>query len=175
MEPITISLLLIAAFSGAAASKGTSKVREFLNDGEKIDCKCPRCADGGPHVFACIDRSVVGGAFIGVVLGAAGGAVAGVLARRIFRCRSCSVAMYDEGQRPTWNADEAIAAFVQYPKLKAVTEDLQGLVARNQAVAARHAAAIADLEHRLQRAEGDKVALERDLRRLVDRMRLEAA
>lgn len=158
---------LIGAVSGAAASKGTSKVREFLNDGESIERKCPDCAFKGPHPFVTIDRSWATGATIGLLTGGVGGVVSGAIAKKIFYCERCNGEFYETGEKPTWNADKALEAFVNYPELKEAYDKLESLLARNQHIARKHQNEIIELERKLRITNSDKRRLTQQVQNLV--------
>lgn len=102
-----------------------------------------------------------------MLTGAIGGTVAGTFAKRVFSCGKCGAAMYANGERPGWNADQAIDAFVRYPKLKAACEELQVLLARDQELARKHAEQIKALEVDLESAASDKLELERRVRAMI--------
>ena len=126
-------IILGAAALGAGAAKGTAAIRRRINVETTVEVGCPACGSGGPHQFVFINRSWAGGAVVGVLAGGVGGAISGMGARRVFRCRSCGVAMYKNGKRPGWNADQAIEMFFRYPRLRDAYHDLQTLISRSQA------------------------------------------
>lgn len=173
--PLLVIMALSGAGAGAAVSKGTAAIRGWLNKGEKVQTPCRRCGNEGPHEFVAIDRSWVGGATIGILVGGIGGAVAGAVAKRIFRCSLCSAAMYESGERPGWNADDAIKAFLQYPTLREASEELQDAIARNQEVAKRHQEQIIKLEGDLRAQQTDKAELEQQIRALTAQIKRERA
>lgn len=174
-----IELLIFMAWGaigGTAAAKGVSEVRKWINEGSTINICCRKCRDNGPHPFIMIDRSWASGAALGVLGGGFFGLIAGVTARRIFYCRKCRAAMYDDGQRPSgWNADEAIKAFLNYPSLKEAVEEFQGLVECNQKIAMKHTNEINLLFKMLQDVEFDKIELEKRIRTLMKVIHREAA
>lgn len=169
-----IAVLALGAAGAAAAAKGAASVRRWMNKGETIRVPCRRCSSEGPHEFVTIDRSWAGAVAIGMLVGGFGGAVAGAVARRIFGCKSCGAAMYEDGAHPGWNADEAIQAFFTYPSLKEACETLQELVARNQTVAKKHSTEIERLEQDLQSVKSDKAELERRVRALIEQLQRES-
>lgn len=170
MLPV-LGLIILSAASGSAATKGTAKIREFMNEGEKVRCPCPGCKWQGPHVFHKIDVSWSASIAGGFAWGAIGGTAKGVFADRLFICARCGTTMTEDGSPPSWNSDEALKVLVTYPSLKQAIQDLQGLVARNQTIVQQYAERIKDLERRLNDMKSDKVALENDIRLLSAQIR----
>ena len=86
--------------------------------------------------------------------------------------------MYKNGDRLGWNADHAIRMFIKYPDLKEANEQLQSMVARNQAVAKKHAERITQLERELRstkESSAQKVAeLVRRIRALTEQIKRES-
>lgn len=166
-----VPVLILGAMGGAAAGKGTAKIREMWNKGETVSVACPRCGNHGPHEFAIIDRSWGASATLGAATGAIGGTVGGFLAKRIFRCRGCNRSMYEDGSRPSWNADAALKMFVKYPELQAQWEELQSMVARDQELLKKYRRRIDKLEKQLTDERADKAKLKRMLDALLKDMK----
>ena len=165
----------IAAAAGIAASKGTTKVREYINDGEICNVECPYCSNGGPHKFAIIDRSYAAGAGIGILAGGVGGAIGGAIAKKIFKCNLCGRAIYENGEKPGWNADKAISAFFKYKPLENAYDELQHLIARNQTITQKHTNEIIELRKELEKEKSNKKELEKKIRIIIEKMKSEGA
>lgn len=170
-----IAGLAIATAAGAATAKGTSKAREYFNDGETVRCKCPRCENRGPHKFSRIDRSAAAGATLGFLAGPLAGAAGGVLAKRVFKCRRCGGELYENGKKPTWNAGKAIDAFIHYPALQEDAEELRRVIAMHRTVAQKRAAKIERLERDLADSKADQERLRKRIRALIRVIKREAA
>jgi hypothetical protein len=168
-------LLLLAPLAGALCAKVASAIRSEMNEGETVRVRCRSCGDDGPHAFSHIDRSWAGGAVIGVATGGVGGAISGMVADRVFHCRSCGVSMLESGEQPGWNADEAVDAAVNYQGAREAFEQLQSLVARNQRIASRHASEIDRLRRELEDERSDKTRLASAICSLIGRIEAEAA
>lgn len=166
-----VPALILGAVGGAAAGKGTAKIRELWNKGETVSVACPRCDNSGPHEFAMIDRSWGAAAAVGAAVGAVGGTIGGMLAKRIFRCRGCHRSMYEDGSRPSWNADAALEMFIKYPELKAQWEELQYMVARDQELLKRYRHRIDKLEKKLSDERADKAQIKQMLSALLHDMK----
>lgn len=161
----------IGSVFGPMAAKGVSKIREFINEGETINCYCYNCNDYGPHNFAIIDRSWAAGAGVGFFTGGIGGSIAGFTAKKIFRCNNCGRAIYSDGSRPGWNADQAIQAFFGYDELKVVAEELQEIVSSNQKIAKKYTKEIERLESELQDVKSDKQLLKEKISNLIAKIK----
>ncbi len=105
--PLIAVAYLVGTTAGLAATKATTSIRRWRNDGETIEVSCPRCQDSGPHEFSFINRSLTAGILTGAATGAVGGVISGAIAKRVFACKSCGAAMYENGKPPDRNIDKA--------------------------------------------------------------------
>ena len=107
---IAVALLFVgtSASTGVLATKATTRIRRWWNEGEIIEVRCPWCEDSGPHEFSFIDRSWTASILTGVVAGAVGGTVSGAIAKRVFACKSCGASMYEDGKRQGLNMDDIL-------------------------------------------------------------------
>ena len=165
--PLIAVLLLVGTPAGVVATKTTTRIRRWWNEGETIEVHCPRCEDSGPHKFSSIDRGWTVSILTGAATGAIGGTVSGIVAKRVFKCKSCTASMYQDGKRLGWNADKAMHSFVHYPELRNALEDLEALLAQNQKVARKYAKEIKNLKRDLKSQDADKKELERRIRALI--------
>ena len=119
--PLIALALLLGTPAGVVATKTTTRIRHWMNEGEIIKVHCPRCEDSGPHEFSRIDRGWTASILTGAATGAIGGTVSGIVAKRVFKCKSCGADMYQDGKRPTRNADKAMHSLITK-----ITPDIKG-------------------------------------------------
>lgn len=165
----------IAVASGMAAAKGTTKVREFMNDGETIKCKCSYCGSKGPHLFKKIDRSWTSGGVVGFLTGGAGGIVSGIIAKKLYECNHCGHLIHLDGSKRGWNLDNAFSNaadnFIDYPKLEESYEELASLNERNKKVSQKYQQQIEGFKEEINKKNIDHAELEKRVRKLIAKIK----
>jgi len=174
MPLFLIPLIYIGASSiigGVVASKSTEKIREFINEDETVKCKCFCCFDKGPHKFKRIDNSWSAAGALGLAGGAVGGLAKGIVSQRIFKCRNCGVEIYENGDLPGWNADNAIISFFSYRSLEQTLKEMQKIIATSNKIAQNHSKEIEKIYKELNDVTSDKIALEKKIRIVIDKLK----
>lgn len=171
--PIPFLIIAIVSIaSGMGAAKGTSKIRELINEGEIIDCECSYCHNYGKHLFYKIDRSWVTGGAIGFLSGGIGGTIGGFIAKKLYKCSHCGKLIYEDGTKREWNADtalnNAVRSFTCYPELEDAFEELSGLVERNKVIEFKYKYEIEKLKDEINEKEINQNELEKKIRLLID-------
>ena len=168
--PFLIWAAVSAITTGLAASKGTQIAREVMNEGERVSCQCYNCKDKGPHTFLRIDNSWSAGSFVGLAAGGIGGTIKGATAPRIFRCSKCGSEIYEDGEKPSWNADNGVDFFLNYGDCETAFRQLQTIVASNQVFAKEYSKRIQELEVELKDVNTDKAKLKLKIEKLIDKI-----
>lgn len=165
-----IDLLIIGAiaiFSGSAASKAVTKVREIVDEDDVIKSKCRRCKASGPHKFLEIERGIAGDAIAGLLFGGIGGGVKGLTAAKVFKCRNCSAKLYKDGSVASGTLDDNFSAFVNAKAMKQGYEDLEYQVAIHTDVAKRHVVAISRMRQEMTNSKANQAELLNKMKRLT--------
>lgn len=168
-------IALVSIASGMGAAKGTTKIREIINEGETIDCKCSYCGKKGKHVFYKIDRSWVTGGALGFLSGGIGGSISGFIAKKLYKCNHCGKLIYEDGGKRKWNADtalnNAVRSFTCYPELEDAYEELSNLIERNKVIELKYQKEIEDLKKEINKKNVNQFELEKKVRLLINKIK----
>lgn len=164
----------VAIAVGTAAAKGTTKFREFMNEGESVYCKCVYCQTECYNQFSKIDRSD-SSMVIGLLSGGIGGVVSGMVAGKLYICSNCGNLIKEDGSEPGWNAGDAleyaIENFIDYPELGKYYEELASLIERNKIIEHKYRKEIDYLNEKLNQKDIDNIKLTDEVRRLIDKIK----
>lgn len=168
-------IAIVSIASGMGAAKGTAKIREFINEGETIDCECSYCHKYGKNEFYKIDRSWVTGGAIGFLSGGIGGTIGGFVAKKLYKCSHCGKLIYEDGSKRDWNADSAlnnaVRSFTSSPEIEDAYEELSNLVERNKAIELKYKNEIEKLKIEINTKDVNVIELEKKVRLLIDKIK----
>lgn len=168
-------IAIVATAAGTAAAKGTTKIRELMNEGKTVKCNCAYCGSNGPHYFKKIDRSWTMSGVVGFLTGGAGGIVSGIIARKLYTCCYCERLIHEDGSKRGWNADEALSNaldnFVDYPKLEEYYEELASLNQRCKVISQKEKQEIDELKKQINKKNIDYEKLEQRVITLISKLK----